>query len=239
MITQAMILAAGKGTHMRPLTLTTPKPLIPVAGKPLIVWHIERLCAAGVTDVVINVGYLGEQIKEYLTQTDIGVRLHISDESTLSEPLETAGGIRHALAQGLLTPSPFVLVNGDVWTEYDMTRLCGYTLGEQLAHLVLTANPEHNLAGDFILSGDKVRTKPMVAHANVTTLTFAGLSVMSPAIVQEVTDGQVAPLSPYLRSAIEAGRITGELMADYWVDVGTLERLALVDDYAQNKYGKR
>lgn len=239
MITQAMILAAGKGTRMRPLTLTTPKPLISVAGEPLIMWHIRRLCVAGVTDIVINVGYLGEQIKAYFAQMDFGVRLHISDESVLSEPLETAGGIRHALAQGLLTPSPFVLINGDVWSEYDLARLCRHVLGDHLAHLILTANPDHNPMGDFILSGNRVRNKPMADHVDVTTLTFAGLSVMSPDIIRDVLDGQIAPLSPYLRSAIDKGRITGEVMSDYWVDVGTLERLAMVEVYAQENYGKR
>lgn len=230
MITQAMILAAGKGTRMRPLTLTTPKPLVPVADKPLIVWHIERLKRAGVQDIVINVGYLGDVLIDALAQMDLGVRLHISDESKLDEPLETAGGIKNALAKGLLKDEPFLLVNGDVWTQYDFAQLMRHDLGDKLAHLVMTKNPEHNTAGDFgLVSGDIT-----LKREGQATYTFAGLSVLSPCIVQDVQVGQVAALAPYLKHAIEEQRVSGELMNQMWVDVGTLERLAYVDGYARS-----
>ena len=231
MIKQAMILAAGKGTRMRPLTLTTPKPLVPVADKPLIVWHIERLKQAGITDITINVGYLGSVIKSALADMDLGVNLRISDESVLPEPLETAGGIRYALAQGLLDDSPFVLVNGDVWTQFDFNKLTGIELGDRLAHLVLTDNPNHNPDGDFaLLENGQVGLKA----DNTDNYTFAGLSVMSPDIVADVVSGQIAPLAPRLKTAMSQGQVTGQLLDDIWVDVGTLERLAWVDEYARS-----
>ncbi|MDO4442077.1 MAG: nucleotidyltransferase family protein [Moraxella sp.] len=228
-ITQAMILAAGKGTRMRPLTLTTPKPLVPVADKALILWHIERLRSVGVRDVVINVGYLGRQIIDTLSKMDLGVNLHISDESVLDEPLETAGGIKYALANGLLQDEPFILINGDVWTEYDFSALIDHDLSNHLAHLVLVENPEHNLAGDFVLDGSlaQPKTDGMPSH------TFAGISVLSPRLVDEVAAGEIAPLAPFLKSAMTNNSVTGELMTQKWVDVGTLERLAHVDEYAR------
>ena len=232
MITQAMILAAGKGTRMRPLTLTTPKPLVPVAGKPLIVWHIERLRASGITDIAINVGYLGETIIDALSQMSLGVNLHISNESVLTEPLETAGGIKHALANGYLRDEPFILVNGDVWTEYDFKGLTDVALGDRLGHLVLTVNPDHNPEGDFALDGDKATLK----SESLPNHTFAGLSVLSPKLVESVTAGEIAPLAPFLKNAMLEGRITGELMQDKWVDVGTMERLAQVNEYVHQNY---
>lgn len=229
MIKQAMILAAGKGTRMRPLTLTTPKPLVCVADKPLIVWHIERLRQAGIDEITINVGYLGEVIINALSSMSLGVNLKISDESKLPEPLETAGGIRYALAGGLLDDAPFVLINGDVWTQFDLATLAAVQLNERLAHLVLTDNPEHNPAGDFVLCGEQVAPKT----DGLPSCTFAGLSVLSPKIVADVGVGQIAPLAPRLRQAMDKGQVTGELMTQMWVDVGTLERLAMVDAYAR------
>ena len=225
-----MILSAGKGTRMRPLTLTTPKPLVPVADKPLIVWHIERLKQAGISDIVINAGYLGDVLIEGLKAMELGVKLHISDESVLDEPLETAGGIRYALAQGLLRDEPFLLINGDVWTTFDFGRFKSVSLGERLAHLALVKNPEHNLTGDFHLTNDLVQPKA----DEMTSLTFAGLSVMSPKVVAEVAVGQVAPLAPYLREAMSQNLVSGQIIDDVWVDVGTLERLAWVDNFARH-----
>lgn len=230
MIKQAMILAAGKGTRMRPLTLTTPKPLVPVADKPLIVWHIERLRQAGINNITINVGYLGKVIIEALQSMSLGVHLNISDESELPEPLETAGGIRYALAKGLLCDEPFVLVNGDVWTQFNFAELVDVRLDDRLAHLILTQNPEHNPNGDFALSDGWVTQK----SAETTNYTFAGLSVLSPQLVADVDVGQIAPLAPRLRQAMDKGQVTGELMTQTWVDVGTLERLAMVDAYARS-----
>lgn len=230
MITQAMILSAGKGTRMRPLTLTTPKPLVPVADKPLIVWHIERLKQAGITDIVINAGYLGDVLIDGLRALDLGVQLYISDESALPEPLETAGGIRYALSQGFLRDEPFLLINGDVWTTFEFERLKSLSLGERLAHLALVANPEHHPTGDFCLKDGLVKPK----SDNETAYTFAGLSVMSPKMVADVAVGQIAPLAPYLRQAMSQNLVSGQVIDDVWVDVGTLDRLAWVDNFARH-----
>ncbi|WP_432481537.1 nucleotidyltransferase family protein [Moraxella sp. ZY200743] len=228
-ITQAMILAAGKGTRMRPLTLTTPKPLVPVADKALILWHIERLRSVGICDIVINVGYLGRQIIDVLSGMDLGVNLRLSDESVLDEPLETAGGIKYALANGLLRDEPFILINGDVWTEYDFSGLINHKLSEHLAHLMLVENPEHNLAGDFSLTGNLVQPKSDDAPSH----TFAGISVLSPRLIDAVEVGEIAPLAPFLKTAMLNNAVTGDIMTDKWVDVGTLERLSYVDAYAR------
>lgn len=233
MITQAMILAAGKGTRMRPLTLTTPKPLIPVANKPLIAWHIERLAAAGIRDITLNAGYLSDVLIDGLAkldlETQLGIHLKISVES--GEPLETAGGIKYALDQQILGDAPFILVNGDVWTEYDFGQLVHHKLNDQLAHLVLVKNPEHNPTGDFVLNDGQVSIKTEAEQAH----TFAGISVMSPQLVADVGVGEIAPLAPRLKSAMMAGRVSGELMSAHWVDVGTLERLAEVERYVLSR----
>ncbi|MCL1623748.1 nucleotidyltransferase family protein [Moraxella sp. Tifton1] len=229
-IRQAMILAAGKGSRMRPLTSHTPKPLVPVADKPLIIWHIERLRDAGIEDIVINAGYLAQKLIDALTQLSLGVNLHISDESSFREPLETAGGIKYALANNLLRNEPFILVNGDVWTEYDFTKLVKHELKERLAHLVLVENPEHNESGDFGLDGQNIRLK----ESGCLTHTFAGLSVLSPKMVDGVVAGQAVPLAPFLKQAAKENLVTGELMTEKWVDVGTLERLGQVNTYVEN-----
>lgn len=224
-IKQAMILAAGKGTRMRPLTLHTPKPLVPVAGKPLIVWHIERLAAAGIRHIVLNAGYLADVLIDGLAALDLpnrlGIQLEISVEH--GEPLETAGGIRYALSQGLLKDEPFILVNGDVWTQYDFTKLNGHYLADNLAHLLMIANPEHNTAGDFVLHDGKLSPK---TGNDEQTLTFAGISVLSPRLFDGVAVGQIAPLAPLLKTQMQAGKVSGARIDDKWVDVGTLERLA-------------
>lgn len=233
MITQAMILAAGKGTRMQPLTLTTPKPLIDVVGKPLIVWHIERLARAGIRDITLNAGYLADVLIAGLDKLDLqsrlGVRLNISVEQ--GEPLETAGGIKYALSQGLLADAPFILVNGDVWTEYEFSALINHQLGDKLAHLVMVNNPEHNPTGDFVLQDGQVTTKTEGAQA----YTFAGISVMSPKLVADVGIGEIAPLAPRLKTAMTNHQVTGELMQTHWVDVGTLERLAQVEQYIKSR----
>ena len=218
MITQAMILAAGKGTRLRPLTYTTPKPLVEVGGQPLIVWHIKALKAAGVTDIVINVSWLADKLLEALGDgSRFGVTLYWSIEP--EEPLETAGGIKKALGEGLLKDTPFILVNGDVWTPFNLATLVEKDLGEQLAYLLLTDKAEHNPTGDFALVDGKV----MVDGA--PKYTFAGLSVMSPRLLDSVTVGETKPLAPLLKQAMTDGKVTGALLNDEWVDVGTLERL--------------
>ncbi len=213
---KAMILAAGRGERLRPLTDALPKPLVPVGGKVLIAWHLERLAAAGCRDAVINVSHLGDRIIERLGD---GARygLHIA-YSREREPLETAGGI--AQARALLGAEPFLVLNGDIYCEVDIARLLGVTLGARLAHLVLVPNPAHHPAGDFTLEGGTI------GNAAAPRYTYAGVAVISPALVAGVHPGGKAQLAPLLRAAAEKGLISGELYGGIWQDAGTVERLA-------------
>lgn len=229
-IKQAMILAAGKGTRMRPLTLSKPKPLVDVAGKPLIVWHIERLAAAGIERIVLNAGYLSDVLIAGLQALDLptrlGIELLISVEE--AEPLETAGGIKYALAQGLLLQEPFILINGDVWTQFDFRQLLSISLTDDvLAFLVMTKNPDHNPSGDFILNEGRLYEK----REHEPALTFSGISVISPRLLDGVTAGERAALAPLLKNQMQKNGVRGIKMQDKWVDVGTLQRLAEVEDY--------
>ncbi|MCE8004339.1 N-acetylmuramate alpha-1-phosphate uridylyltransferase MurU [Billgrantia ethanolica] len=211
---KAMILAAGLGKRMRPLTDHCPKPLLPVAGKPLIVHHLERLAAVGIDEVVINISYRAEQIISALDDGhQFGVRIAWSHET---QPLETGGGIRQALP--LLGGAPFLLVNGDVWCEFDPLTLPA--LGGDLAHLVLVDNPTHHPDGDFHLDA-----AGRVHDEGEPRLTFAGLSLLDPALVADQSPGEF-PLAPLLRAAMHAGRVGGTHHRGRWVDVGTPERLA-------------
>ena len=213
---KAMILAAGFGTRMRPLTDTCPKPLLPVGGRPLIEHHLTRLARAGIKEVVINVSYRAEQIIEALGDGQrFGLSLYYSREAT---PLETGGGIQAALP--LLGEAPFLLVNGDVWCEAlpDMTALGN----EDLAHLLLVDNPDHHPQGDFSLQNGRV------AADGEPRLTFSGLSLIDPALVADEPPGAFA-LAPLLKAAMQRGRVSGEHFAGRWVDVGTPERLATLD----------
>ncbi|MGJ7456426.1 N-acetylmuramate alpha-1-phosphate uridylyltransferase MurU [Halomonas sp. MA07-2] len=214
---RAMILAAGLGTRMRPLTDRCPKPLLPVAGQPLIVHHLARLHQAGITEVVINVSYRAEQIIAALGDgADYGVRIAWSREET---PLETGGGMRQAL--GLLGGAPFLLINGDVWCDLDPTRLA---LGDgDLAQLALVDNPDHHPVGDFHLAHDG-----RVHAEGEPRLTFAGISLVDPALVAAEPQGAFA-LAPLLRRAMKDGRVGGHHHRGQWVDVGTPERLAELD----------
>jgi MurNAc alpha-1-phosphate uridylyltransferase len=215
-----MILAAGLGTRMRPLTDRCPKPLLPVAGKPLIAHHLERLAAAGITEVLINVSYRAEQIVAALGDgSDVGLAIAWSREAT---PLETGGGILKALP--LLGEAPFLLVNGDIWCDMALSTLDGLSdLGDDLAHLVLVDNPPHHPVGDFHLdAGGRVH------DTGATRLTFAGLSVIDPALVAKQAPGAFA-LAPLLRHAMAAERVAGSHYRGAWVDVGTPERLAELD----------
>ncbi|WP_462401748.1 N-acetylmuramate alpha-1-phosphate uridylyltransferase MurU [Pseudomonas sp. Marseille-QA0332] len=212
---RAMILAAGKGERMRPLTLHTPKPLVPVAGVPLIEYHLRGLAAAGFDEVVINHAWLGQQIEDHLGDgRRWGLRIRYSRES---EPLETGGGIFQALP--LLGQAPFLLVNGDVWTDYDFNRLRRPLSG--LAHLVLVDNPAHHAQGDFHLREGKV----VDAAGQAGSLTFSGLSLLDPGLFGQCTAGAFK-LAPLLRAAMAEGKVSGERHDGRWVDVGTLERLA-------------
>ena len=213
---KAMILAAGKGERLRPLTLTTPKPLIKVADTPLIEHHIRRLAAAGITELVINHAWLGEKIERYLGDgSRWGVSIQYSAET---EPLETGGGILQALP--LLGSQPFILLNGDVWTDYDFSALRQTALleGQQLAHLVLVDNPEHHPLGDFALAQGQVQLKG-------ECLTYSGIALLDPRLLSHCAPGAFK-LAPLLKQAISAGKVSGEHYAGRWIDVGTVERLA-------------
>lgn len=224
---RAMILAAGLGTRMRPLTDHTPKPLLEVGGKPLIVWHIEALAVAGIHDIVINTAWLGEKIPAYLGDgSRYHVRLHYSPET---EALETAGGIIQALP--LLGDEPFLVVNGDIWLNYDFAHLKSALAPQHLAHLVLVDNPAHNPKGDFGLDNASAITpaQPYPAlNDGGQRFTFAGLSVLHPSLFKGLEEGK-RPLAPLLRQAIEQHRVSAEYFPGPWVDVGTPERLYELD----------
>jgi MurNAc alpha-1-phosphate uridylyltransferase len=215
---KAMILAAGKGERMRPLTLTIPKPLIRVAGVPLIEYHLRALAAAGFTEIVINHAWLGQQIEDCLGDgSQFGLSIQYSPEG---EPLETGGGIFRALA--LLGDEPFLVVNGDIWTDYDFTALRQPITG--LAHLVLVDNPAHHTGGDFTLLGAQVRD----AQQGSQTLTYSGIAVLHPQLFAGCRAGAFK-LAPLLRAAMAEGQVSGERLPGQWVDVGTHERLAQVE----------
>jgi MurNAc alpha-1-phosphate uridylyltransferase len=211
-----MLLAAGRGERLRPLTDAIPKALVEVGGRPLIVWHLERLARAGFAEAVINLSHLGERIAERIGDgARFGLRVSYSRER---ERLETAGGIANALA--LLGREAFLLVNADIYCEYDFSKLRNMPLGERLAHLVLVPNPPHRPKGDFSL------TQGRVGDAAAPRYTYAGVAVMSPALVEPVAPGEKAPLAPLLYQAAARGLLGGELYPGLWQDVGTVERLA-------------
>ena len=231
-ITQAMILAAGKGTRLRPLTLETPKPLVEVGGQPLIVWHIKALKAAGITDITINASWLADKLMDALGNgSQFGIQLHWSLEE--EEPLETAGGIFQALQTGKLQDAPFILVNSDVWTMFDFTKLTTYELSaDQRAHLLLIDNPEHNNGGDFAINNGLAGEQPV---GDADKYTFAGISVVSPRLVDGLVAGQPAALAPLLRQAMLKFQVTADVMPDNWIDVGTPERLAQINSFIETK----
>ena len=219
---KAMILAAGLGNRMRPLTLHTPKPLLEVGGKPLIVWHIEKLAALGVNEIVINTAWLGEKLVQALGDgSQFGIKILWSHEG---EGLETAGGIINALP--LLGDEPFILVNGDVWTTMDFAPLLNVELGENLAHLVLVQNPEQHPNGDFTLADGKAYTfDQQISGEN---LTFSGVSVIHPKMFAGLEAGK-RPLAPLLKAAMLENKIAASKLTGIWVDVGTPERLNALD----------
>lgn len=219
---KAMILAAGRGERMRPLTDHTPKPLLQAGGKPLIVWHIERLVRAGITDLVINHAHLGAQIEDALGDgSQFGAQITFSPEATA---LETAGGIAFALP--LLGSEPFVVINGDIYCDYDFSGLpvAAARMGQSqdTAHLILVDNPTHHLNGDFGLQGERVSD-------GVPKLTFSGIGVYRPALFAHIARGSKAPLGPLLREQIALGKVSGEHHRGTWVDVGTPQRLQDLD----------
>lgn len=207
---------------MRPLTDVTPKPLLRVGGKPLIQYHVENLVAAGFTELVINVSWLGDQIVSFLEAADCGARIHWSREET---PLETAGGIVQAL--GALGDRPFALVNGDIWTDYpleSLTRLSDLETGG--AHLVLVDNPAHNRSGDFF--EDSAGFLQRRAPAAAVRRTYSGIAVFHPAFFSGCRPGKQA-LLPLLERAMHQELVRGEYFRGQWEDVGTPERLQVLD----------
>ncbi len=217
---QAMILAAGRGERMRPLTDLCPKPLLLAGGKPLIVHQIERLKHAGFDEVIINTAYLANQIHERLGDgKDFGLRIHYSDEG--SQALETAGGLRYALR---LVDSPTLLViNGDIYTDYDLERLLPQA-GNPRPYLVLVPNPTHHPQGDFHLGRDNRLVNKMPPNP----WTFSGIGCYPTALLAQIPKGP-APLAPYLRQWIDDPGIEAEVHTGLWMDIGTPQRLADLD----------
>lgn len=219
---KAMILAAGLGNRMRPLTLYTPKPLLEVGGKPLIVWHIEKLKKVGVTEIVINSAWLADKLISSLGDgSRFGVDIRWTRED---EGLETAGGIINALP--LLGTHPFILVNGDVWTTMDFEALRHIKLNDDLAHLVLVDNPKQHPEGDFTLSDG--RAFAFDQDVKGENLTFSGVSVIHPKLFDGLESGK-RPLAPLLKQAMQNQKISAEKLKGAWVDVGTPERLMELD----------
>jgi MurNAc alpha-1-phosphate uridylyltransferase len=222
---RAMILAAGRGERMRPLTGSTPKPLLEAGGKPLIVWTLEALVRAGFRDLVINVSHLGERIESALG--DGGrwdARIRYSREA---EPLETAGGIATALP--LLGNEPFAVVNGDIHSDFDFSTLHRALTAASTAHLVLIDNPAHHPAGDFGLRNSRV------TNADAPRYTFSGIGVYRPELFSDIAAGAKAQLAPLLRREIEREHVTGEHHPGSWFDIGTPERLAELDRLLRNR----
>jgi MurNAc alpha-1-phosphate uridylyltransferase len=230
---KALIFAAGLGERMRPLTDSTPKPLLVVGGKPLIAWHLEKLAAIGVREVVVNISWLADRFPPTLGDgTRWGLRIAYSHEGPV--PLETGGGMHHALP--LLcddTSAPFIAINGDIWTDFDFARLPREPAGD--AHLVLVDNPPHNPRGDFALAANG-----HVAGNGDARLTFAGIGVYRPAlfddwrgVIGDAPGVDASPprfrLAPLLRAAMARGRVSGERLGGRWTDVGTPARLAELD----------
>ena len=228
-----MLLAAGRGERMRPLTDHTPKPLLEAGGKPLIVWHIERLVRAGITELVINHAHLGAQIEAALGDgRRFGAHIRYSPET---RALETAGGIANALP--LLGDKPFAVVNSDTFCDYDFAHLPGYAAALQasgdMAHLVLADNPPHHPNGDFALSGNRIYPLPTSHSPLPSLLTFSGIGVYRPSLFGHITRGSIAPL---LRAQIALGKVSGEHHPGIWVDVGTPERLAELDKQIRSSH---
>ncbi len=219
---KAMILAAGRGERMRPLTDHTPKPLLEVGGKALIVWHIENLLRAGITELVINHAHLGAQIEKALGDgSRFGAHIQYSSEG---KALETAGGIAYALH--LLGNEPFAVINGDIFCDYNFAslreRAAKLKSSGDAAHLVLVNNPSQHPNGDFGLQQQRVTD-------SAPKLTFSGIGIYQPGLFAHISRGSIAPLAPLLRAQITLGKVNGEHHQGLWVDVGTPQRLAELD----------
>lgn len=219
---KAMILAAGLGRRMRPLTDHTPKPLLSVAGKPLLQYHLEALQRAGIGEVVINLAYLGEQIRDFVGNGEaFGLKVHYSEEP---EPLETGGALLQALP--LLGEAPFLLVNGDVWTDYPLAQLTEPPLPDAIdGRLLLVPNPRFHTQGDFGLTNEQ----RLSLTDEAPRYTFSGISLLRPGLIADYPEKRrIFPLLEALQTAIKAGRLEGRLHDGAWSDVGTPERLTLL-----------
>ena len=223
---KAMWLAAGRGERMRPLTDSCPKPLLNVAGKPLVAWQLERLAQAGFQDIVMNTSWLGAQLEQALGDgARFGVSIHYSREPWPA--LETGGGLRQALS--LLGPEPFLLVNGDVYSDIDF-RSIALCAGD-LAQLVLVPNPPHHPQGDFHLD-----RAGRIAETQGERLTYSGVGIIDPLLLADRAPGRF-PLLPLLLAARAAGRLGGQKHGGRWLDVGSPERLAELDAELSHKMG--
>ena len=217
---KAMILAAGRGERLRPHTDITPKPLIQVGEHRLIEYHLLNLAKAGVKDIVINISWLADQITETLGDgSNYSLNITYSDEG--DEALETAGGIINAMPH--LGDDPFIVINGDIWCDYDLSRLTGRHM-EHEAHLVLVKNPEHNEEGDFAIEDG------LIKNSGEQRLTFSGIGLYTHSFFQDITPGKKA-LAPILRKKSELNKVSGEFYNGQWVDIGTIERLAQLRSY--------
>jgi MurNAc alpha-1-phosphate uridylyltransferase len=217
---KAMILAAGRGERLRPLTDTLPKPLLEVRGRPVIAWTIESLARGEFRELVINHAHLGHKIEQALGDgRAFGVSIRYSREA---EALETAGGIANALP--FLGSEPFIAINGDIYSDFDFSRLRRRSLGDRLAHLVLVQNPAHNPKGDFVLDASEIALEGGPRN------TFSGIALYRPELFRSVERGAKAKLAPLLTEAIRQRRISGELHPGIWHDVGTPQRLAALNE---------
>ena len=219
---KAMILAAGRGERMRPLTDITPKPLLKIAGKPLIVWHIENLVQAGIHELVINYAHLGVQIEKALCDgSQLGASIQYSPEA---KALETAGGITNALP--LLGEDIFAVINGDIFCDYDFSQLHQHATEMQAnndaAHLVLVKNPAQHPDGDFGLKQQRITNNP-------PKFTFSGIGIYQPSLFTNIPRGSTARLAPLLQAQIDLDKVSGENHKNLWVDVGTPQRLTELD----------
>lgn len=216
---KAMILAAGRGERLRPLTDSTPKPLLKVGRQSLIEYHLHKLAQAGIKEVVINVAWLGGQIQQALGSGEkYGLNIHYSDEGT--QALETAGGIIKALP--LLGNEPFLIINGDIFTDYDFSKLVQTDIAGE-THLVMVDNPDHNHKGDFALENGWLK------NSGEPLYTYSGIGIYSPEFFAGIAAGVVA-LAPILKEKIAQQKVSGELFTGSWTDVGTAERLQQLND---------
>jgi MurNAc alpha-1-phosphate uridylyltransferase len=212
---KAMILAAGRGERMRPLTDQTPKPLLEVAGKPLIFWHLEKLARANFEDVIINHAYLGEMIETYVGDgSKWNLKITYSREAS---PLETAGGIKKALP--LIGDQPFLVINADIYTDFNYSTIKNRNLYDYKGHLIMVKNPKHHPEGDFFLKDNLIQLK------GKERLTFSGIAIYQPKIFEDINLEPVVKLAPMLKKLIDSKSISGEAYRGLWFDIGTPERL--------------